>query len=283
MGGTHSSLNIDNTLMNKVIVDVINKNQSSSSQSGSSIQTLIIENAKFDCDLSVTQSGSIQVKTLQNITSDTSSSLITSIMDTLQSQNKDKFDETTGWGAIPENKSIIDNVKNSITTDLKTQLTTENLNKIVQNINSIQNLSVSNIVVDPCGYELLPKVSDAVGTAITKSCTPKPPCTIDQNLSVSLFAQQVTETVMSVISNNKSASDLLEKFDKDTTVTSTGIFQDIFNGISSIFGKFTWIVIVLILAIPIIIIALAYFASSDGGKKLINTGGNVAKARMMIP
>ena len=279
MGGTESKLNIDTSILNKTTMDIINRNQQTASQASASVQTMNVNNVTAFCELGILQNMDIQVTSLQSITAKMSADLVSAIMNSLDQQTKDQFQETNGWGAIPENKEIIDNTKTSITNELKVKLSTDNLNAIVQRLNTVQDLRASNVVIDPCGRSMLPYVTAGTAEVIAKNCNPTPSCKISQDLNVQLMAQQITESVMALISKNEAATTLVNKFDKETKVTNTGIFQDIFKGISDIFGQWTWMIIAIAALCPIIIIALAYFASSPGGQKIINKGGNLAAAK----
>ena len=115
-------------------------------------------------------------------------------------------------------------------------------------------------------------VSEAIAGYLIRQCDPRPKCSITQDIKVTLLAQQIIENIMTVISNNKSVNDLVSKYERDVSVKNTNPITEFFDGISKLFGQFAWIVIAIIVAVLIGIIGLAYFLTSEGGQKVVNSG-----------
>ena len=238
MGGSQSRMELDITLLNKTIVDVISVNQNTAESSAVSDQTIIIKGGKFNCQLSVGQTSEITVKTLQSIDQSTSANLVAAIMTELTTQMKNQFDQKTGFGAIPTNADLYSKSVISLENELKANLSANNINNMISKINVSQTQGISDITVDPCGYEFIEYMDKEAQKKLVESNCKKTPCDFSQISSVTILSTQITKSVLGVVAANQNYSDLKLAMENDTKITNTGPIQDLFNGLSNVISSF---------------------------------------------
>lgn len=284
MGGTNSTLMIDNTQLNKSITNVIVQNQNDTKQSAVTIQTIKAGNIQaLSCAFSLNQDATTSLSSIQEISSETRAQIVASLMASLDQQTESTVGSKSSFGAIPANTNLYVNAKNSLTNDFETNLSTTNINKLIQSVNNTQALETSNIILDPCGFQMIPNVSPGIATALINKCDTSKPCTIDQTISAQLVAQQVTGQVMDLISNNQSVSTLVAAYKSNVQSVSSGPIEDLFSGLSNLIGAgglaaMLPCIVSLIFCIACIIL-LYYISMSDAGQGAIRAGTNVAVAR----
>ncbi len=244
---------IANTV-NKTAVDILNKNQNKASQTGISTQQMAVSKVKaVGCTLNIMQTSKITLKSMQTITSETTSELISDITAALRKEAEQNLKATSSVGS---GKTTVEGVNKTITSienDLKAKLTTENINEMIQYTNQKQVNSTTGIDFDPCGFitwtEVIKKdksladsafgkiMSESMAKCISKS--PQPDCNIGQLTSAELVAQQITSSVMAVIAKNKQVQELDEQLKTTATAEGKGfgdMIADIFKGIGSMFS-----------------------------------------------
>ena len=100
-------------------------------------------------------------------------------------------------------------------------------------------------------------------------------------MTVSMFSQQVGNNVVKLLSENKDVQDFVNKVDQETKVTATGIFQDMGNAISKVFGSIAKVVgsiwLPFIIAAVIVLVALIFWFIKSGEKPT-----NVAKVAATV-
>lgn len=241
---TKSEILIDNSLINKAVVEVLNTNMSDAKQTAMTTQSINLSKAKITgCALDLTQTSAVNLQAMQNISSDVSSELVNTIQQNIAQQLDQQTQATAGFLSQPTAAQSIANVKTSLTNELGTSLSTENINKIIQKVNQTQTIEAESFTFDQCNSGLLvtaPALAQtAIGTAIASCITnPKPPpCNVGQLTTSNLVATQITNTVMGVISNNEALQVLNQQITQNTSSESTGLFQDLFNGIANVFSS----------------------------------------------
>lgn len=256
MGASSSSLNetISSTV-NKTTVNILNKNQNSASQTGITTQEIDASGiTAVGCNLNFSQVSKVTLKTMQSITSQTSSELVSQIAASLKQVADQKLAAESSLGSQPSTVNAVNRTITAVENDLKANLTTENINAIIQNVNQKQVMKAKTISFDPCGFntwtEALKKdktladtafgkgMAEYLGKCITKN--PLPDCNMSQLTTAELVASQITTSVMAIIANNKTAQELDVTLKTDATAKSKGVgdmLGEILSGLlSGLFG-----------------------------------------------
>ena len=302
MGASSSSLNetISSTV-NKTTVDILNKNQNSASQTGMTTQEIDVSGiTAVGCTLNFSQVSNVTLKTMQSITSQTSSELVSQIQASLKQVADQKLAADSSLGSQPSTVDAVNKTITSVSNDLKANLTTENINAIIQDVNQKQVIKAKTISIDPCGFntwtEALKKdntladtefgkgMSDYLGKCITKN--PLPDCDMSQLTTADLVASQITTSVMSIIANNKMAQDLDVTLKTDASAKSggigdmigsifSGLFGGLFGGLAGYAGMVLSCCCCCCCCILLLMIVGGFAASSAGGTQNNNGGGGV--------
>jgi hypothetical protein len=239
--GSSSSIKVDNETINKTVIDVLNKNENNTQQSGMTVQSIDLSGAEIlGCQLNLSQQSKIELKTMQKIDSNTSAAIVSDIMVKLQQAVDNTAAAKTGALSQPSNAAAVTETRNSVQNDLSVKLSTENINKIIQNVNQQQTVKGEKIKIDTCGSEIITKnpslANTYIGQKIGDCLVANKPCDFSQITTASIVAEQVTSSVMDVLANNKAAQDLDQRLSSKSTAESTGLIQDLFNGIAGVFG-----------------------------------------------
>ncbi len=260
-------------VINKVIADFVSINQTSSSLSSVNSQTLNVENVKaYGCTLNIEQTQDIKVKIIQQFTTTSASQLAAALTSNINASIDAAASSKTG--AIPlavSAATTITNSKKDIETVIKNTTKVENLNSLVVSVNNTQNSNIKGIVIDTCGMSLYPggPPETVVSTCVKNVSTP---CKFSQNMLVDVFSQQLTNSIVSQLSNVSSVQTLVSNVSAKSNAFAGGLL-DIFSNpwaVTASIGCFSMVCI--------IFIALAVFGTSDNAMAMVNPEAAAAKA-----
>jgi len=279
MGGTGSKIKIDQSVLNQAIVNVMVKNNTKTATGATTQMDMNLSNIEaLSCVLDVTQTGTMKVTSIQEFTNDTSASLVTSIMNSLEAQLSQQIDEKSGFLSTPEGKKQKTDVTTHVENLLKTNFTTENLNELVSKAKISQTLNEDHIVLDPCGFSVLKGLSESVQSRIVDDCpVPRQECKVDQNLALTMVSQQIGANVTKILAEDKDVQDFTDKVDQKQKITSTGLFQDLGKAIQDFFTGISLPFLVIGLVLLFMFIALIVWFIKSGSKPT-----NIAQAATMV-
>ena len=249
MGASASStMETISETVNKTTVDILNRNENSARQSGITEQESKIEGLSvIGCQLDISQQSTVTLKAMQSITSEVSSTIISDIAAALEAKGQNIVKAESSLASQPSNSTAVTRAVTSVKNEMSANLTTENINSIIQDVNTQQKQSVKDLKYDACGIgaqtELLKmpgiagtktgeKIADSIATCLSKD--PLPTCNISQITTVNLVADQITKSVMAIIANNKAVNDVKTDFKAQADAKSGGLgdmIGDIFKGL----------------------------------------------------
>jgi hypothetical protein len=242
MGASSSStIKIQNETINSTVLDVLNKTVNESQQSGMSVQSIDLSDAEItSCQLNISQESKISLTAMQEIDSKTSADLVSDIMTKVKQEIDNAAAAKTGFLSQPSNATSVTDTINSVKNELSANLTTENINKIIQNVNQQQTIKGTKLKYDACNAGILvqvPKLADTeVGLKIGECIVENKPCNLSQITSTAIVSQQITTSVMGIIADNKAVQDLDQKLSSKAEAESTGPISELFAGIAGVFG-----------------------------------------------
>lgn len=247
MGGSSSksSMIIDTKNLNKQTSDFLTKNQTTQSQSGVVVQSQDLAKAQFlSCTADIAQTGEITMKAIQSFDNDSTLALQTMMQSAVKNDLQKQADQSSGWGStsIAEKKADEMKVKTEIQNIIETNVTTENLNEQIQQITTVQEQDASKTVFDPCGYSQIAAAGFAINQDIINACKEcdnetfnkdgsvksrsgckLPVCKIDQNVLVSMVAEQMGKNVSSAVQENKVINDVVNKAKMKSDQSTQGV------------------------------------------------------------
>ena len=163
----------------------------------------------------------------------------------------------------------------------------ETINKLAGEVISEQTLVTENLVIDPVGMGLYanmgipPPVEIATLAANTE-------CSIDQDIQIKYVAEQLSNKVVEIINNDKSALELANKLDLAEETENQGIggavgeaaegvgtgvgtaAEGIGSGVGNIMGGAAMPAAISSFCLCMILIAGGLFMSSNAGKNMIS-------------
>jgi hypothetical protein len=240
--------------VNKTTVNVLNKSENSTKQSAVTDQSMKLSGLDISgCTLEYTQSATATLTAMQSISASTSADLVSAITAKLAESANNAASAKSSLGSQPSNSSTITKTIQSVKTDLKASLTTENINKIIQDVNTKQKTDISGLHYDACNVKARMAVinenpalaNTAFGLSISSGVNdcmnknPLPKCDISQITTSNLVAQQITNSVMGVVAKNQDAQDLIANLSSTSTATSSGVadvLTSFFSGITGLFS-----------------------------------------------
>jgi hypothetical protein len=287
-----------NETVNNTSIEVINKNINTASQSGVTTQTIDMDGMNIvGCVPDFSQSSSVSLRSMQSIDASTSATLVNDITAALEAKARQTAASSSSLASQPSTSSNITETVNSVKNDLKVALSNENINAIIQKVNQEQTMKSKKTNIDPCGMiawsekvandpsleksPLGKAMSESIGECIKTK--PMPKCSFSQVTTANLVVQQITSSVLGVVSNNKMAQKLTADIESAAKAESKGlgdmigdIFKGLFGGLFSGIGTYISaccaVAICLCCCVLVLMVGGSAAASSGGG------GGNAAGA-----
>ena len=227
MGGHNSKAQVDQIALNKTVSNTMMKTQTSQSASANSVQVMKLRDLKYkNCSLNISQNADITVTVVQQFSSEAASQLTSDVKQEIENQIKNKMAPHAEAFSPPQVTTTVSNLKSRVSNIIENNLTVENLNQQVATVNNYQEEDIKNITFDACpGYSENIKYAIASGDAsivdaVRKMCDTTKDCTISQNAKLTLLAQQVTDTLIKSITEDKKVQELTSELEQVVTPTS---------------------------------------------------------------
>ena len=260
MGGHNSKAQIDQTSLNKTVTNTMMKTQTSQSASANTVQVMKISDLKYkNCNLNISQNADISVTVIQQFSSEASSQLTSDVKQEIENQIKNKMAPHAEAFSPPQVTNTVSNLKTRVSNIIENNLTVENLNQQVATVNNYQEQDIKNITFDACpGYSenlryAIETKDPTVIDAVRKICDTSKDCNISQNAKLTLLAQQVTDTLIKSITEDKKVQELTAELEQKVEP-------------KSILMSSTTGVVLIVLSICLVIAAYLYFSSKSGNQ-----------------
>jgi len=281
MGAHNSKIRVDQTVINETVMQMMVKNENIQTTNVNVFQKMNLENVSIqNCAFEITQSADVSVKAVSQFSQAMTEELISKLEQEVDNQIDNKMKPETEFLAPPQITTTKSDLKSTVKNIIKNQVTVENINKNITNVNSLQEQDIKNLRIDKCpGYQATmaivaanTKLKDSTVAEFRKSCDTSKVCKITQDIKMDVVAEQITESIVKAITNDEKVQDLSNKLENDVAPKAVGISAFVpFMGI----GCFGCCCCFLILAV-----ALYFIWNSDTTKQAIVVGGNVAAKKM---
>ena len=240
--------------VNKTTIDILNQNENNARQAAVSVQESKLEGLEIaGCQLDISQQSTATLKSMQSITASVASDLVAKISSALAASAEATVSAESALGSQPSNSASVQRAISSVTNEMKANLTAENINKLIQDVNMKQKQDITGLKYDACNGTARLKIlqlpgfanSDA-GKEVAKGINacyakdPLPKCNISQITSANLVADQITTSVMDIIAKNEAVNEAKTDFKAKSDAKSKGVgdmLGDILKGLfSGLFG-----------------------------------------------
>ena len=261
MGGGGSSTinqNFDMSIVNDVLYESVTKNESINENTMENIQGM---------ELNVLRNVGCNISTDQNITSsfmatteqitDSFQKVENDIVAELQAQAGAALDKQTQMGNLQfgDRQNVNQNINTEIENIVKTQLSTENLTKTVNKAVNIQEQTIN------------------IGETI---CLNGETLSFKQNISADLAAQAVAKNLLSAVTTNKLANEIVATADASLSSSAGGAAELVDSVGNVITGPMKYGIIASVVCCCVIVLAAIAMAMSPAGQRTINRGANQA-------
>ena len=244
---TSKETTIENTVVNKTTFNVLNQTENVSSSRVISKQQLDINGATFICKKpQIKQIANLDVKVMAKFEGKDSANLVDNIMNEMDNKLDEELKQASGFlgiGGGNESK-MKTNVKNSVTNDLKKNITNKTLNKLAAEIAVGQQLKIQNLIVDPCGKgpglkmaeKLLEqgKLSFKDFMEATKDACDAECGEIGQDVQIKFVSEQVGSKINETIAKNETVQKLKQDIKSKQEQEQQGVgdaIGDVYKGL----------------------------------------------------
>jgi hypothetical protein len=251
-----SSMELDTKLLNKTTTDFLSSNQSIQNTSGIVVQDINMSNSNFmSCKPSVSQNAELNLKTIQQFDEDNTVDFKGMLSNAIDEQIKKKADQSSGFLSTAIGNETEDQmkVKKEIENIINTNIKMETLNEQITQLNAQQKNNSMNVTFDPCGYQSYLNNNIAVPAPVIEACkdcteetnadgsTKKsceiPSCTIDQNVILTIFSEQIVSSIAKAISDNSVLNEMKAKYEMTSDQSAKGVSEltdSIFSGFAGV-------------------------------------------------
>jgi len=223
---------INTEVLNKSTSDFLTTNMSETSQSGIAVQNLDVSKLKaIGCALNISQDMDVNATAISEFGPQNTADLQSKMRNDIMTDLKAQAAKSPSYNSRPPAKKVEveTKVNEQIKNIVETNVTQTNLNSLAQAITASQNLDGSAMYINPCGIPLPgePGYDAAMVAFMLESCKEcsyyangakkecsLAPCEIDQNLQMTLMAQNLTKTINTAIGNNETINDIKKEFDQ---------------------------------------------------------------------
>jgi hypothetical protein len=150
-------------------------------------------------------------------------------------------------GTGSQNVTNTTNVTNNNVNQLTSNFTYNNFQTLMNSVNNSQTVVLNGITVTCPASNPTFNISN-----------------ISQNITMDMVASQISSNITSQLVTLLQQNTSYLTASNSTTVTNTGFFQDLFNGLSSLVGSSQYAIIAIVIVIIVIIFAMIYMLSSSG-------------------
>jgi hypothetical protein len=218
----------------------------------------------YGCTLNITQSGSITAIAIQQVKDEDIVQLQQEIQTALDAKANTASTSEQQFGAPGSSESYSSqDIRNMVMNITRREITKDTLNEVINNMNSQQQLDVSNVMIDPCGLSLYVDILKRDPPEYyLKYCDMKKSCEISQDMAIKAVAQQVANSVTAAILDDTVLSSLTATSTATSSAKNVGVFQSLGEGIASVWkgigsainsifggGKFGGVMIVIVLLV----------------------------------
>lgn len=252
-------VHVNNKVLNEKIFNFMRTNTATASQDIQTSQIIELQNVNFvGCKKSITQTTDITAKILQNINSEEALDIRDFVENTIANSIDQAMEEENGWlsfGGATSTDGPVTSVKNDIRNVVRTGLTVESIQQMVQNVQLEQNVFESNVTIDPCGFNaaiqagLLP--ADAIASQVCQECESTirkpdgsyetkncklPDCPITQDIQLVAIAEQIGNATVNIINDSGVLNQLSQHVDQEKLTKNQGVggaVSDIFKGMQT--------------------------------------------------
>ena len=223
---------INTEVLNKSTSDFLTTNMSETDQSGIAVQSLDVSKLKaIGCALRIGQDMDISATAISEFSPQNTLDMQNKMKNDIMTDLKAQAAKSPSYNSRPPAKKLEmeTKVNEQIKHIVDTNVTQDNLNKLAQAITASQNLDGSAMYINPCGIPLPgdPGYDPVMAALMLESCKECSyyesgakkecsfaPCEIDQNLQMTLMAQNLTKTINTAIGNNETINDIKKEFDQ---------------------------------------------------------------------
>jgi len=222
---------INTEVLNETTTNFLTRNMSETSQSGVAVQSLDVSKLKaIGCKLSISQDMDVNATAISEFSPQNTADLKTTMENYIMNDLKAQAEKSPGWKTRPLAKKV--EVETTVNQEIKnivnTNITQDNLNALRQAITASQTLDGSDMYINPCGIPIPgdPGYDPVMAALMLESCKEcsyldgqinecsLPPCKIDQNLQMTIMAQNLTKTINTSIANNETINKIKQEFDQ---------------------------------------------------------------------
>ena len=238
---------IENTVVNKTTFNVLNQTENVSSSRVISKQKLDINGATFICKKpTIKQIANLDVKVMAKFEGKDSANLVDNIMNEMDNKLDEELKQASGFLGIGggNESEMKTNVKNSVTNDLKKNITNKTLNKLAAEIAVGQDLKLQNLIVDPCGKgpglkmaeKLLEqgKLSFKDFMEATKDACDAECGEIGQDVQIKFVSEQIGSKINETIAKNETVQKLKQDIKSKQEQEQTGVGGAVAKGAKGI-------------------------------------------------
>jgi len=223
---------INTEVLNKSTSDFLTTNMSETDQSGIAVQSLDVSKLNaIGCALRIGQDMDISATAISEFSPQNTLDMQNKMKNDIMTDLKAQAAKSPSYNSRPPAKKLEmeTKVNEQIKHIVDTNVTQDNLNKLAQAITASQNLDGSAMYINPCGIPLPgdPGYDPEMAALMVESCKECSyyesgakkecsfaPCEIDQNLQMTLMAQNLTKTINTAIGNNETINDIKKEFDQ---------------------------------------------------------------------
>ena len=277
----------ETTVVNENIFNFLNRDENVVSAKVVSVQDMSVSGVTAYCKFDITQKINADLKILQKFDGKQTSDLVTSIGNEIEQQIKKNTKEKKGFLSLPENKKSSDETIVNIKNKIEKNITMETVNKLAGEVISEQTLVTENLILDPVGMGLYAKLGVPPPVEIA-TLAANTECSIDQDIQIKYVAEQLSNKVVEIINNDKSALELANKLDLAEESENQGIggavgeaaegvgtgvgtaAEGIGSGVGNIMGGAAMPAAISSFCLCMILIAGGLFMSSNAGKNMIS-------------
>ena len=222
MGASSSKTVVETKVVNEITKEALSKQVSSMAQQTVAVQNMNLSGIDAKCAFEATQNFKGDMKAVQQMSQEDAANMMNEIVDNIADVVKQESSRKTGFLGISGFDSKMSETKKSIKNKTKVKLSSEQINKISQQMKPTQNMNMKDISIDPCGLNVYKELGVPPPVDLVASCVAQP-CKFDQNMSIELTAQQIGKKLTEIIANDKSARDLRTEIMQKTTQESKGL------------------------------------------------------------
>lgn len=244
---TKKETSIENTVVNESTFTALNRSVNAQSASVISKQKININGATFICKKpEIKQIANLDVKVLSKFEGKDSANLVDNIMSELDNKLDDELKQASGFlglgGGTDSEQST--KVKTSVRNSLNKSITNETINTVASKIVVDQDLTLKNLIVDPCGMYGGIKAAEKMFEAGKLSFKDfreavKDPCdaecgSIGQDVQIKFVAEQIGSKVTEAIAQNSQVQKLKQQVKAKQEQEQTGVGGAVAKGAKGI-------------------------------------------------